>query len=83
MTILFPIPKLLITCEKHLSIKDKQYIYIYLHISYIHYDQQFSMRDVCNSILLHMIKFGKVLKYNLIKIWRPEHFVKSMFNDYF
>ena len=27
-----------------------------------------------------MMKFDKFFKYNLMKIWRIEHFVKSMFN---
>ena len=29
------------------------------------------------------MKFDKVFKYNLIKIWRLEHFVKSMFDASF
>ena len=35
-------------------------------------NQWFSMRDVCTSILLHMMKFDNVFKYNLIKILRLE-----------
>ena len=30
-------------------------------------NQQFSARDVCTSILLHMMNFDKVFKFNLIK----------------
>ena len=30
-----------------------------------------------------MIKFDKVFKYNLIKTWRFEHFVKSTFSTFF
>ena len=43
-------------------------------------DRQFPARDVRTSILLHMMKFENVFKYNLIKISRLEHSIKSMFN---
>ena len=41
-------------------------------------DWQFLLRDVCSSILLHMMKFDKVFINNLIKIWKVEHSVKSL-----